>query len=161
KCLQKEPARRYATARDLADDLGRFLDGEPIRARPVGRAERLGRWCRRRPVVAALAAALLLAGGGGGAGGRHQRGGARWERARARADLAEAERQKAQAEKSWHEAERQRARARRTFEQARAAINDFCRRVSEGDPALLPGGHPLRKELLESALRYYQEFIAD
>lgn len=60
KCLQKEPAARYADAQALAEDLRRFLDDRPLLARPVGRLERGWRWCRRNPVLAALEAALLV-----------------------------------------------------------------------------------------------------
>jgi WD40 repeat protein len=61
KALAKAPARRYATAGALADDLRRWLKGEPILARPAGRVERLGKWVRRRPAVAALLAVSILA----------------------------------------------------------------------------------------------------
>ncbi|MEJ7640252.1 MAG: serine/threonine-protein kinase, partial [Singulisphaera sp.] len=63
KCLQKEPAGRYANAKELAEDLLRFLADEPILARSVGNMERLLRWCRRNPALAGLmatAVALLI-----------------------------------------------------------------------------------------------------
>jgi serine/threonine protein kinase/WD40 repeat protein len=68
KCLEKDPARRYATAQDLADELHRFLNDEPILARPISSTARLWRWCRRRPAIAALSVGLVLALLGGFAG---------------------------------------------------------------------------------------------
>jgi WD40 repeat protein len=61
KCLQKEPPKRYASAADLAEDLGRFLNDQPIRARSTSRTEQAWRWCRHNPALA-LASGLAVAG---------------------------------------------------------------------------------------------------
>ena len=60
KCLQKDPVKRYATAQDLADDLGRYLRSEPIVARPIGSIARLIGWSKRNPKLARLTAAVFL-----------------------------------------------------------------------------------------------------
>ena len=57
--IEREPARRYAGAAALADDLRRFLAGRPVRARRISRAEHAWRWCRRNPAAAALVATVL------------------------------------------------------------------------------------------------------
>jgi tRNA A-37 threonylcarbamoyl transferase component Bud32 len=65
KCLNKEPERRYGSAAALAEDLERWLAGEPIQARPISRLERWRRWCQRKPLVAGLSAfSVLLVFGG-------------------------------------------------------------------------------------------------
>jgi tetratricopeptide (TPR) repeat protein len=105
KCLQKTPARRYASAGELAEDLARFRRGEPIRARPVGPLRQTWRWCRRNPAVAALsaAAALLLVAGLLGMTGLY----------------LDAERQRREAEEARHFAEQKEREALLQAEDAR------------------------------------------
>src|SRR6266516_4785142 len=62
KCLEKDPHRRYRTAQELADELRRFLRGEPFHARPVGPLGRFSRWCRRNPKLASLTATVVVLG---------------------------------------------------------------------------------------------------
>ncbi len=60
RCLQKNPDQRFSSAKDLADELKRFLAGEPIHSRPAGPVEKLWRYCRRKPALSGLAAAVAL-----------------------------------------------------------------------------------------------------
>lgn len=59
RCLEKDPAKRYASARLLVEDLGRFLEGRPILARPVSKAEQCYRWTKRNPAIASLSALAM------------------------------------------------------------------------------------------------------
>jgi serine/threonine protein kinase/formylglycine-generating enzyme required for sulfatase activity len=61
RCLEKKPERRYATAKEVADDLRRWVRREPIKARPIGRVERMIRWCLRNPTLAGFMAFLGIA----------------------------------------------------------------------------------------------------
>jgi WD40 repeat protein len=95
KCLTKDPRGRYSSAEALAEDLERWLLGEPILARPVGMAERTWRWARRRPAIATLALILMITMVGGTIGitaaWLHALAG--WQQAREQAKRAEAERE--------------------------------------------------------------------
>jgi serine/threonine-protein kinase len=125
KCLEKDPRRRYPSAQALADDLRRYLAGEPIHARPAGRMERLWLWCRRKPVVAGLTGALALCLLTGvptlivllvlALRFGHD---AEIHLAQAQQNLDEAKRQKENALANFLEAERQRHEAQTNFEEA-------------------------------------------
>jgi tetratricopeptide (TPR) repeat protein len=143
KCLEKEPRRRYDGARALAEDLGRFLAGEPIHARPTPVWERGLKWARRKPAAAALvlvslvaALALLAVGLAYNAALRTALGEANSRRQEAEANLEE---------------------ARGNFELAREAVNASIDRADR-DPRLRARGQEgLRKDLLLSALAFYQK----
>jgi tRNA A-37 threonylcarbamoyl transferase component Bud32/tetratricopeptide (TPR) repeat protein len=131
KCLQKDPARRYATSQDLADELGRFLRGEPILARPIGSLARLWRLCRRYPVAAsAIAAAVLLL--------------VTTAVVSTSASIVTA---------------RALAASEQSLRDAMQVVEDFLTKVSEDTLLNQPGLQPVRRELLEKALAYYQKFL--
>jgi len=160
KCLRKEPARRYGSAREVAEDLRRWLRGEPILARPVKTGERLLRWIRRQPVIAGLALALagsLLLG--------LALTGWQWYRAEQHLTQAQearqrAEEQRAAAERLAQEAEDSRQQAQAHFTLAHQAVNQFTSRVNE-ELEDIPGLQQKRRRLLENALKYYEQFLKE
>ncbi len=144
KALALEPAARYASPAALADDIEHWLADEPVAAYRESVGERVARWTRRHRAwaqaigvatalvaIVAVIASVLIA-------------------------------------QSWRnetaariEAEHQRAEADRGFQQARQAVNDYLTLVSESTLLNVSGLQPLRKELLRSALTYYQKFLEE
>jgi serine/threonine protein kinase/Tfp pilus assembly protein PilF len=182
KAIAKEPSRRYATAGELAGDLKRFLDDEPILARRTTSTERLARWARRNPAVATLggvlAAVLLLAttaslivAGRMSALADRQENSAKSERIarvaeqqargheselRAQAEAAQRRTAAALAEADLH-----RLQAEAGFAKARAAVDEYLTKVSESQLLQVAGLQPLRRDLLQSALTFYQGFVKE
>jgi serine/threonine protein kinase/Tfp pilus assembly protein PilF len=111
KCLNKEARKRYARAEELADDLHRFLEGEPVLARPTRLAERAMKWAKRQPAKAALLAVSVLLLLGLIVGGL-------WYADHERQRAEEALRQRAQVARQRDEARKQRAQARRARDRA-------------------------------------------
>jgi WD40 repeat protein/tRNA A-37 threonylcarbamoyl transferase component Bud32 len=123
KCLDKEPGGRYSSAAALADDLDRFLRGEPIEARPARLVERAWKWTRRRPALAALAAVSALAALAlvGVVVSLFYSGEMKTLAATADGQRVEAQKQKAEADRQKEEADKQKKRA----EQAEALSQRF------------------------------------
>jgi tetratricopeptide (TPR) repeat protein len=146
-CLQKDPAKRYSGAEALAEDLRRFLGGEPIHARPAGVLDRGLKWAKRRPATAALvgvlglATAVLLT---------------MWLwftfELHAQRDAVIQER---------NEANTQRVKAQAAARQARRAVNDYSLKVSQDTRLRAEEFQPLRKELLLGVVSFYEEFVTD
>ena len=152
KAMAKEPARRYATAGDLAADLRRWLSGEPIQARPIGSFERAWRWAKRNRTVASLLAALALVFSSGFAGVT-----VAYFRSEHFRNESELRRQEAVGQGLVAEARRKEAET--NFDQAIAAVDDFLTKVGNEKLLDAPGLMPLRRDLLTSALAFYQRFL--
>src|SRR5262249_14595091 len=105
KCLRWRPRSRYPSAAALADDLRRFLDGQPIQSWPMAQAARLARWCRRNAIAVGAAAAIVALLG--------------IVLANTRSKLHEAEQARDEAERAYQEAE---ARRQRFEERERDAV---------------------------------------
>jgi serine/threonine protein kinase/tetratricopeptide (TPR) repeat protein len=151
KCLHKEPARRYASARDLADDVRCFLDHRPIRARPTPWTERSSRWVRRHSLIAALAAALFVVCAVSG-------GLFVWQQYRVghlTTLAASTERVAVQQEKRAAAAE---ADAEASFQQSRELVEQWTRLGEQLYQQ--PGMDELRRQALEKALEFYSQFLA-
>ena len=133
KAIAKEPAQRYASAEEMAEDLRRFLADRPIKARRAGAAERVWRWSRRNPALAVALSSLFLILAAGCI----------------------------TATVLWRRAERQRARAEANFGRARAAVDDYLNKIGESQLKNVPGLQPLRRDLLGSALRFYEDFVKE
>ncbi len=132
KCLQKEPSRRYDSAHALADDLRRYIQGEPIQARPIGTLGRVWRWCRRKPAMATavgLAATFFVVGS-----------------VVSTVLLFETRAALKQSEED--------------FDSAQEAVDYFFTVFSEEGLLNEPGMQPLRRDLLTRARDYYQKFLS-
>lgn len=131
KCLQKEQGKRYSTAIELRDELDRFLRGEPIRARPVTSLERFARWCRRNPMLSTSIATALLS-----------------------LILA-----LVASTTGFVLTRRSQLLSEQSFRDSQQTVNDYLTLVSENTLLNQPGMQPLRKELLQRALQYYERFL--
>ena len=163
KSLQKDPHRRYLSAGDFRDELRRYLRGEPILARPIGRIQRGWRWCRRKPTLAALlviSLVLLVVSTIGAIVVAEQ------QKKLAQAALDDGRKSKAAAsrEKGLREiAEAEEVRAERSAEIAEAnfglaiqAVDRMLSRLGQDDNAYRD---PIQRELLNDALDFYRQLL--
>jgi serine/threonine-protein kinase len=186
KALAKRRERRYATAGEVAEEVRRFLADEPVTAYREPLGVRAGRWVKRhQPLVAGAAAAVgvaavslavatffLTAANQRERAARQlaldnereasrQRDEASTQRDEAKKQSNEAKKQRDEAQKQRDEAKRQRDRAQANFQLAHRAVDQFLTKVSENTLLEREGLQPLRKELLASALPFYQRFVRD
>lgn len=166
KCLEKSPSRRYSTALELAEDLGRFLRNESINARPSGWIERGRKWVRRRPAVAALLALIAVLTAGGWATILHEARRANDAAKQASNSEADARRDRDQANEQRRIADLERQNAREA--QGRAETNflhaiDVVRRVSQVGQQLRY--EPLQQRtsglLFDTTLEFFENVLVE
>lgn len=149
KCLRKSPADRYETGTDLADDLGRWLAGEPVAARPPSLAERLWRRLRRHRAAAVAAAVAVLSFGVAAAGMVHATRRARHRESTARRETALAAEERTRAAAAAFTARIEQAAAAR----ATGSLPDARRLVAEAAAMLAPGSDsPIELTFLAAAV---------
>ncbi|MFO0844417.1 MAG: protein kinase [Gemmataceae bacterium] len=155
KCLEKEPQRRFATALELADELERYQNDEPILTRRVGLAERALKWARRRPAAAAAWLLTLLALVLGSAGGL-----AGWQWLQAEAARGEAETARQQAEAAKQQAEDANAGLERQKQRADEAKGWALKDRLKYEQDLKEARGPAQQIEAAARRRFTQEFAA-
>lgn len=151
-CLRKDPADRYPTAAELADDLRRFREGLPVKARPVPWWERLWKWTRRRPAAAALLLVSLLAVCGVTATALAYN-----RRLELENDRFLKERDAAR--KAEELARFQRKKALANLRQAMDAVDRFLTRVGETRTLFVERGEEARAAFFRDALEFCRKFV--
>lgn len=152
KCLEKDPKKRYATAGALAEDLRRYLVGEPILARPTPFYEYAWKWAKRKPAVTALILLTFFMALGVSVGGYILAG-----REKIRAD--ENLRLKEEAVSERNIAEQQKLQAERNFQDALAAVDQMLTKVGQNRLAHEPRMERIRRELLQEAKTFLSRFL--
>ncbi|MDB5311036.1 MAG: serine/threonine protein kinase [Gemmataceae bacterium] len=153
KCLDRDPARRYPRAADLADELDRWRRGEPVVARPIGSLARFGRWCRRQLIIAGLAGGLAVSVGVGLAVSYRE-----WRRAEENYQTAEGNYQTA--EQHRRTAETRETEAEANFWLAHDAVCRFYDEFDERHLKDVPGLKAARRAALKDARGYFERFVA-
>lgn len=163
KAIEKSSADRYRTAQELADDLRRFLDDHPIRAKRPTLVQRGAKWSRRHTAVVWSAIAILLVAtlALSISTGLILRAYQRESDALRNEGMALGKEGHALkiAEQRLMDADRERKRAEEHFEKSREAVDQMLTRVADEKLVRIPGTEPIRRQLLEDALRFYERFL--
>jgi serine/threonine protein kinase len=152
KCLAKKPEQRYSTAAALADDLGRFLNGEPIHARPVSSVVKAWKWSRRHPALAAivfilavplpamLAVMIYLF-------------------VEARSAKQQVEQEKEEVAQAHQEAERERKLAQEYLQNALGTMDRILERIGDDRLSRIPAVQEERAAIMAEALAFFETLL--